>query len=128
MGAMLLVSAAFGQETNSKARIHVYRAKAKIVGVAIHPSVYCDGIELYRMYPGTFFVAEIAPGKHMISAGRSEVGQLMDLESGKDYYFRFGHKSIWATAVSNVQPITLSLVSEDEALPQMKGLKELKKP
>jgi hypothetical protein len=99
-----MVSAAFSQDTSAKARIHVYRPKAKIVGVAIHPSIYCDGIELYRIHPGTFFDADITPGKHMISAGRCEVGQLLDLEPGKDYYFRFGHKSMWATAVSMFNP------------------------
>jgi hypothetical protein len=120
--AMLAMAQAFGQQP-APATIHVYRAQARIKGIALHPSVYCDGKEITRLYKGTFFTAEILPGKHLITLGRTEVGQLLDMEPGKDYYFRFGHKNIVVTAVSGREPLTLTQVSADEALPEMKDLK-----
>jgi hypothetical protein len=112
---------AFGQE---HATIHVYRAQARVKGIILHPSVYCDGIELTRLYRGTFFTAEVSPGKHLITLGRTEVGQLVDMEHAKDYYFRFGHKNMLVTAVSGREPLTLTQVSADEARSEMKGLKD----
>ena len=108
------------------ATIHVYRPKARIKARAVHPSIYCDGVELYRLHQGTVFNSKVSAGKHMISVGRSEVGQLVDLEPGKDYYFRFGHKNLLVTGFSGAQPITLTLVAEEEALPEMRGLKKAK--
>ena len=106
------------------ATIHVYRAKAKIKGIALHPSIYSDGTEIKQISAGRFIVASLPPGKHMISAGRSEVGQLVDMEPGKDYFFRIGHKNMFAVGFSGVQPITISIVSEEEARREMAGLKE----
>ena len=118
---LLLISAlAFGQE---HATIHVYRAPARIKGIALHPSVYCDGKEITRLYKGTYFTAQIVTGKHLVTLGRSEVGQLLDMEAGNDYYFRFGHKNMVVTAVSGREPLTLTQVSADEALSEMKDLK-----
>jgi hypothetical protein len=59
------------------ATIHVYREKHS-VGFAISPSIYVDGIELQRLRNGTFFVANLPTGKHMITAGRSEVGLFVE--------------------------------------------------
>jgi len=120
--ATLALVRVFGQQPSS-ATIHVYRAQARIKGIALHPSVYCDGNEITRLHKGTFFTAEILPGKHLITLGRTEVGQLLDMEPGKDYYFRFGHKNILVTAVSGREPLTLTQVSADEALSEMKDLK-----
>jgi hypothetical protein len=113
---------ALGQEPS--ATIHVYRAQARIKGIALHPSVYCDGKEITRLYKGTFFTAKLPPGKHLITLGRTEVGQLLDMEPNNDYYFRFGHKNILVNAVSGREPLTLTQVSADEALPEMKELKD----
>lgn len=122
LGLALVISfQAFPQQP---ATIHVYRAQAHIKGIALHPSVYCDGKEITRLHKGTFFSAEIPPGKHLITLGRTEVGLLLEMEPGKDYYFRFGHKNILVTAVSGREPLTLTEVSADEALPEMKGLKD----
>jgi hypothetical protein len=122
--AAVLGSMAFGQETSEagKATIHVYRAR-RVAGMALHPSIYCDGVELQRLHNGTFFTASLPSGKHMISAGRSEAGQFIDLEPGKQYFLRFGFKS-WTTGLSGAQPAALSLVSKEEAEPAMRGLKK----
>jgi|SRR5580692_2628883 hypothetical protein len=119
-----MVSAQDIAPTSHFATIHVYRAKAKIKGVALHPSIYYDGRELYRLYVGTFVTTQVSVGKHMISVGRSEVGLLMDLEAGQDYYFCFGHKNMLVTGFSGAQPITLTLVSKDEAKSAMVGLRD----
>ena len=79
------------------------------------------------MHQGTFFNSKVAAGKHMISVGRSEVGQLVELQPGKDYYFRFGHKNLLVTGFSGAQPLTLTLVPEEEALPEMQGLKKIER-
>ena len=60
----------------------------------------------------------------MITLGRTEVGQFVNMESGKEYYFRFGHKNILVTAVSGREPLTLTLVEEATAHQEMDGLKE----
>jgi hypothetical protein len=124
---LIFVFAAFAQPPSpGPTTIHVYRAKAHIKGIALHPSVYCDGKELTRLYRGTVFVTQIPPGKHMMTLGHTEVGQLVDFESGKDYYFRFGHKNILVTTLSSREPLTLTQVSAEEALPEMKALKEVR--
>ena len=125
--AVLAVAQAFGQQP-AAATIHVYRPKAKIMARGVHPSIYCDGVELYRLHQGTFFTAKLPAGKHLITAGRSEVGQLLDFEPGRNYYFRFGHKNMFISGLSNGQPITLSPVPEDEARSEMQGLRDVTKP
>jgi hypothetical protein len=109
----------------STATIHVYREKHS-VGFAISPSIYVDGIELQRLRNGTFFVGSVPTGKHMITAGRSEVGLFIDFEPDKQYYFRLDHKNWAGTAVSGRQPVFLSQVPADQAEAEMKTLKALK--
>jgi hypothetical protein len=124
--------AAFGQratttptpETTDDPLVYVYRSQAVMKGRWLHPSIYCDGVELTRIYRGTFFKTNVPPGKHMITLGRTEVGQFVNMESGKEYYFRFGHKNILLTAVSGREPLTLTLVEEATARQEMDGLKE----
>jgi hypothetical protein len=106
------------------AKIHVYRPNTRIFGIGSHPSIYCDGKELTRLYRGTIFTAWVAPGKHLITGGRSEVGQLVDMEPGKDYYFRFAFDA--GKNLSGAQPFTLSVVSEDEARSERQNLRGLK--
>jgi hypothetical protein len=93
---------------------------------AISPSIYVDGIELQRLRNGTFFVASLPIGEHMITAGRSEVGLFVDFEPDAQYYFRMDHKNWAGTAVSGRQPVFLSQVPADQAEAEMKNLKALK--
>src|SRR5450755_706192 len=90
---LALAATAYGQERD--ATVTVYRPYCRFVGIALSPSIYSDGIELQRLHNGTVFTATLPPGKHMITAGRSEVGQFVDFEPGQKYFFRFGHKN-WA--------------------------------
>jgi len=45
--------------------VYIYRQK-KMVGGALEPSVFLDGIELARMDNGRYFVLKVAPGKHTV--------------------------------------------------------------
>jgi hypothetical protein len=112
----------FGQQTDS-ATVTVYRPKRVVYGRMIKPSIYCDGVQLERISNGTFFVANIPSGRHMISSGRSEVGQFVDFAPGKRYYFRFGFQR-WVTGFAGAPPVTLSVVPEDQAVKEMHGLKK----
>jgi hypothetical protein len=98
------------------ATIHVYRPNG-FFGIGSHPAIYCDGIELTRLYRDSIFTTELPPGKHMITGGRSEVGEFLDLEPGKVYYLRFGFKK--SRHFSGHEPFALTLVSEVEALHEM---------
>jgi hypothetical protein len=108
---------------NEPATIHVYRPK-HMVGMALKPSIYCDGTELARLHNGKFFVSDIEPGKHVITAGRSEVALFIDLQPGGNYYFRLDHKNWAGTAVSGRQPVYLSQVAAGEAELEIKKLSQ----
>jgi hypothetical protein len=104
------------------ATVHVYREK-RFVGSAVSPSIYVDGTALQRLHNGSFFVATVPSGKHMITAGRSEVGLFIDFEPGKHYYFRMDHKNWAGTAASGRQPMFLSQVPAEQAEADMRKLK-----
>ncbi len=103
--------------------IHVYRQK-HVCAFAYSPSVYIDGTEIKRLRNGSFFVATVPTGKHMITAGRTEVGLLVEFEPGKDYYFKLDHKNCAGSAFSGRPPMVLSAVSPEQAKTEMSGLKE----
>jgi len=103
-----------------KAIVYFYRPD-RMFGMALHPSIYCDGIELQRLHNGTYFSAEVSAGKHMFTSGRSEVGQFMDLEPGKNYFFRFDLKK--SSMFTRSQPAVLVQVSSETATPDMQKLK-----
>jgi hypothetical protein len=105
------------------ATVHVYREK-HFVGSAVSPTIYIDGTALQRLHNGSFFVATVPSGKHMITAGRSEVGLFTDFEPGKHYYFRMDHKNWAGTAVSGRQPVFLSQMPAEQAEAEMRKLKQ----
>jgi hypothetical protein len=114
--ALLLISSLAAQIAipAATATVHVYREK-HLVGSALSPSIYVDGIELQRLRNGRFFAATVATGKHMITVGRSEVGLFVEFAPGKHYYFRVDHKNWAGTAVSGRQPLSLSQVPANQA-------------
>ncbi|HLJ16513.1 MAG TPA: DUF2846 domain-containing protein [Bryobacteraceae bacterium] len=124
--ALSFAASVFAQTaaTPAPAAVIVYRAPAVMKGRWTHPSVYCDGKELTRIYRGTFFKTTISPGKHIITLGRTEVGQFLEMEPSKAYYFRFGHKNILGTMVSGREPLTLTPVDEATARQEMDGLRQ----
>lgn len=48
-----------------KAVVFVYRP-GKLLGKALEPAVFCDGVELARMDNGRYFVVLLEPGEHRI--------------------------------------------------------------
>jgi hypothetical protein len=69
--------------------VYIYRPK-KILGGALEPSVYCDGVELARMDNGRYFVLKLAPGKHIIHLTNEKKGYELNMAAGQTYYFRIG--------------------------------------
>ena len=106
------------------ATVYVYRTKVRIIARGLRPSIYFDGAELRRLANGEYFSRELPMGKHMISAGRTEVGQLVDLEPGKEYFFKLDHKNVIVTDVSGRQPMTLTPVPMEQARREMDGLRK----
>jgi hypothetical protein len=117
----------FGQPSEAPAataKIHVYRLKRKF-GFALNPSIYLDGVELKRLHNGDLLVSPVPLGKHLITAGRSEVGLLIDFQPGVDYFFRFSFRS-WGSTAFGAPPVVLTQVLADVATSEMKGLKPYK--
>jgi hypothetical protein len=105
---------------SKQATVYFYRPN-RIYGMALHPSIYCDGQELLRLHSGTYFSIDLPAGKHMLSSGRSEVGQFVDLESGKAYFFRFDLKK--SSMFTGAPPVLLVPVPAETAKAEMKDLK-----
>jgi hypothetical protein len=60
----------------------------------------------------------------MISAGRTEVGQFVDLEPGKEYFFKLDHKNVFISNQTGRQPMTLTPVPMEQARREMDGLQK----
>lgn len=71
------------------ATVYIYRPN-KMVGKALEPSVFADGVELARMDNGRFFTLRLAPGKHKIHMSDEKKGYEINVGAGEVYYFRVG--------------------------------------
>lgn len=71
------------------ATVYIYRP-GKLVGKALEPSVFCDGVELARMDNGRFLTLKLKPGKHIIHMTDKKKGFEIDMGAGQEYYFRVG--------------------------------------
>jgi hypothetical protein len=109
---------------HSKGTIVVYRPHAKLYGIALTPSVYVDGTQVTRICNGCFFSISVAPGKHMITVGRSEVGNYVESKAGDTLYFKVRGKK--SAVVTGASPMELDPVEKNVALKEMKKLKEAK--
>jgi hypothetical protein len=67
--------------------VHIYRYK-QFEGSALHPSVYCDETRLARIPSGRFLNVTVPAGSHTFYADDKQAGAVVDVEPGKDYYFR----------------------------------------
>jgi hypothetical protein len=72
---------------DTKATVHFYRYAA-FQGWALKPALYCDGILLGYMKNGTYLDVKVPPGKHTVSTDDKQAGATLNMEPGKDYYFR----------------------------------------
>ncbi|WP_162601167.1 DUF2846 domain-containing protein [Occallatibacter savannae] len=71
----------------ASATVYFYRYK-QYVGSALSPSVYCDEGELARMENGRYFVAKVAPGKHVFRSNDKQSGIEAEFKGGQEYYIR----------------------------------------
>jgi hypothetical protein len=75
------------QDAPLAAKFYFYRY-FMLQGVALRPSVYCDGKEVIRMQSGRVFEMDFQPGEHRCYLGDEKSGAVVKAEAGKDYYFR----------------------------------------
>lgn len=71
------------------ATVYIYRP-SKMMGKALEPSVFCDGVELGRMDNGRYMTLNLKPGRHTIHMTSEKKGFDMDMRGGEVYYFRVG--------------------------------------
>ena len=67
--------------------VHIYRYK-QYEGSALHPSIYCDEARLARLPSGRFLEVKVPAGQHIFYADDKQAGAVVNVEPGKDYYFR----------------------------------------
>lgn len=75
------------QHTSSTAKLYFYRY-SMLQGVALRPSVYCDGKEVVRMQSGRVFEMDVPAGEHTCYLGGKKSGAVIEAEAGKEYYLR----------------------------------------
>jgi hypothetical protein len=88
---LIAVAAPAGSEPRDEglATVYIFRPN-KLMGKALEPSVYCDGVELARMDNGRYLTLKLKPGRHTIHMTNEKKGFDMDLRGGEEYYFRVG--------------------------------------
>jgi hypothetical protein len=72
---------------SDKALVTVYRKK-RIVGLALHTSVYVDGVEVAELENGAYVRLAIAPGPHVLYADEEKDAIKVDLEAARQYFYR----------------------------------------
>ncbi|HEX8921304.1 MAG TPA: DUF2846 domain-containing protein [Pyrinomonadaceae bacterium] len=81
--------AAKSEAMEGMATVYIYRP-SKLMGKALEPSVFCDGVELGRMDNGRYLTLKLKPGRHTIHMTNEKKGFDMDMRGGEVYYFRVG--------------------------------------
>jgi len=74
-------------QASGSGTIHIYRYK-QFQGSALHPSIYCDEIRLTRISGGRYLDVKVPVGTHTFYADDKQAGAVVNVEAGKDYYFR----------------------------------------
>jgi hypothetical protein len=74
-------------QASGNGTIHIYRYK-QFQGSALHPSIYCDEIRLTRISGGRYLDVKVPVGTHTFYADDKQAGAVVNVEAGKDYYFR----------------------------------------
>ena len=70
-----------------KVRVYVYRYR-QIYGIAIRPSIYCDGKDVARIQSGRSVVLALTPGKHTLRSSDKQSQIDLELRVGQQYYIR----------------------------------------
>ncbi|HEX8493642.1 MAG TPA: DUF2846 domain-containing protein [Pyrinomonadaceae bacterium] len=101
------------------ATVYIFRP-SKLVGKALEPSVFCDGVELGRMDNGRYLMLKLKPGKHVVHMTDQKKGFEVDMGGGQEYYFRVGiEMGMWKGHGK------LMLVDNEKGAAEVKKLKPL---
>lgn len=102
---------------SDSATVFIYRPE-KLLGKALEPSVFCDGVELARMDNGRYFALRLKPGKHIVHMTDRRKGFAIDMGSGQTYYFRVGvEMGMWKGQGK------LTMEDGQKALPEIKKVR-----
>lgn len=102
-----------------KATVYIYRTK-KLVGGALEPSVFCDGVELARMDNGRYLVLKLEPGEHRVHMTDKSKRVDFKLGGGETAYVRVKIEPGMWKGGGNVY-----LTNDEDALKEIKSLKPL---
>jgi uncharacterized protein DUF2846 len=102
----------------AKAAIYVYRRSGFVGGGVAHP-VNLDGRILGNNGPGTFLLANVSPGSHIISAGVTQVA--LTTVPGQTYFVR---QTADMTMSGTMHTSSVRLVSPEEGKQGVKECKE----
>lgn len=76
----------------AKAFAYFYRKKT-ILGGALNTSVHVDGVEVADLDPGTYVKVPLDPGNHAFYSDEKDDTLKLEVEAGKEYYFRIELKA-----------------------------------
>lgn len=108
-----------GAAKTGKATVFIYRPK-KLVGSALEPSVFCDGVELGRMDNGRYMVLKLDPGKHKLHMTDKTNGFNIEVGADEEIFVRFKLVTgMWKGMGS------IYLSNEEDGLKEIKKLKPL---
>lgn len=118
-GATPQADAAKPANAAGKAVVFVYRP-SKLVGAALEPSVFCDGVEAARMDNGRYFVLLLDPGEHRIHTSQDYKRVDLKLGAGEAAFVRVRIEMGMMKGRGNVY-----LADEADAAKELKKLKPL---
>ena len=108
-----------GKPSSDRARVIVYRNKQES-GRTLHPSIYCDDIEVARLQGERYAVLALAPGPHMFRSDDKQSLIELDVEAGKEYYIRID------TEIGTLKNRgRLTLVDADQGASELKPMKPI---
>ena len=102
-----------------KAVVIVYRP-GKLVGKALEPSVYSDGVEVARMDNGRYFILLLEPGEHRIHMTQDNKRVDLKLGAGEVAFVRI--KIVMGMMKGRGEP---SLADEEDAAKDLKKMEPL---
>ena len=112
-------AAATPARAEGKAVVFIYRP-GKLVGKALEPSVFCDGVEVGRMDNGRYIVLLLAPGEHRIHMTQDNKRVDLKLGAGEVAFVRI--KIVMGMMKGRGEP---SLSDEADASKDLKKMEPL---
>ena len=68
--------------------VYVYHLGLDAGGIVPKPSVFVNGKRIAQLRKGTFFLAKLAPGTHVLDAGEKKLAVTVEVRAGQEYYYR----------------------------------------